>query len=1235
MTQSTPSSGAAQTQSSTGQFGLLVNPAWIEAAVDQAATVQIALFNQTAEPFVVLVRLLGDAGAWAVIDQPRVILPAGAGAAVSASLLAPRTATAGAHPFQVTAQRFDNPAEQASVVGQLVVPAVTEFEVEIAPVQVVSGSACTVTIANQGNAPAAFRVAVSDPQQALEPIPVREVSIPAGQDEATPLLLRAKAQPTLGRTVVHPFTVVVRGPNQRVESRDGRVLAPPRIPNRLIGGGAALLLALLLALLWLLRPSPPEPTAEIATATPTATAVAAADATEAPCAEPILPVFAPQTAVGSNPLPSFLPVSANPRPPRAVESIQFLDLPFPYDGGNDNFGGTAEQFRRASRSAYNGGRVNSYFDHMYPLYPAPTAGNVTQGREPAAPPIGANMLRYDGSLVATGYSGHPAYDYSPFVPRTATTPLFAAAEGVVESVGIHAASGAYYVRIRHNVPNVGAYLTIYWHLEPDGYFEAMRPRVGQTIQAGERIGTIGNTGWSTGHHLHFEVRFDANGDGLFTAGETVDPYGYFPSAANPVDPWAAGSSFTDAQGNPFSHPGVVSRYLWVHGMGFSAEIPANGGGSLPPLGAGGAGDDQAASSEGGCARPGAFPPGGVVNWYWSPDPFPTNESAGSGQGCALSVFDAAGNPVTRFNSPVRIDLPFTPADIVDLDPATLAIHWKPAGSNRFEPLPTTVDFGRGVATAYTSEPGHCALLGRPTRDRVPPQTHITVTGPSTPEGDIYGRATVVLQSNDPDVVSIEYSLDGGTTWEVYTGPFTLEPNGIPAPVPLIVEEGLQLGPGRFLVLAVATDAAGNFEQPPQSRLVVIDPSKDPAFGAATTEAPTEPPTLTPIPTLTATATRLPTVTPSNTPTASTTPTATTPPTPTPTATATLPPTATPTPTATPLPVPQPIAPTADSRVPCAESVLLTWTETPGALGYAWELAVETAAGGYQVIDKGEAQGPRAVARLSRANCGLRHRWRVLAVWEGGLSSDYSPYATFIVEAPITTPTPVTPIGDTAVPCAPTIALSWTAVPNVYEYEYEYGFEFATGAFEPLGGGRTRQTSAAADLANYCGYRIRWRVRAWSGPNEPGPWSDYATFITAAPEQADLVASLKLTGVSTPGDQGIEVPVVVVVSNIGRGTAAPFKVSLSFSTALGVSGVAFRVPGQSNPFYPFTRGPLGPGDSASFEGVAVFDSSLSGQTVTLWAVADSCLGDELMPAYCRVDETSERNNQSERVEFVLY
>lgn len=61
------------------------------------------------------------------------------------------------------------------------------------------------------------------------------------------------------------------------------------------------------------------------------------------------------------------------------------------------------------------------------------------------------------------------------------------------------------------VDHGGGITTLYAHLS------AIDVKVGDIVVMGEQIGRVGNTGWSTGAHLHFEVRID---------GEAVNPISY-------------------------------------------------------------------------------------------------------------------------------------------------------------------------------------------------------------------------------------------------------------------------------------------------------------------------------------------------------------------------------------------------------------------------------------------------------------------------------------------------------------------------------------------------------------------------------------------------------------------------------------------------------------------------------------------------------------------------------------
>ena len=79
------------------------------------------------------------------------------------------------------------------------------------------------------------------------------------------------------------------------------------------------------------------------------------------------------------------------------------------------------------------------------------------------------------------------------------TPIHATADGVVVHAGRQGGYGNL-IKIRHEF----GFETRYAHLS------RIRVKVGQRVSRGERIGDMGNTGRSTGTHLHYEVRVGGN-----------------------------------------------------------------------------------------------------------------------------------------------------------------------------------------------------------------------------------------------------------------------------------------------------------------------------------------------------------------------------------------------------------------------------------------------------------------------------------------------------------------------------------------------------------------------------------------------------------------------------------------------------------------------------------------------------------------------------------------------------
>jgi murein DD-endopeptidase MepM/ murein hydrolase activator NlpD len=87
------------------------------------------------------------------------------------------------------------------------------------------------------------------------------------------------------------------------------------------------------------------------------------------------------------------------------------------------------------------------------------------------------------------------------------TPIHAAAAGRVIWAGYAAPRQRHYsyglcVIIQHNAH----FSTLYAHLDDQKY--GLRVRVGDIVQQGQVIGYEGLTGWTTGPHLHFEIRQD-------------------------------------------------------------------------------------------------------------------------------------------------------------------------------------------------------------------------------------------------------------------------------------------------------------------------------------------------------------------------------------------------------------------------------------------------------------------------------------------------------------------------------------------------------------------------------------------------------------------------------------------------------------------------------------------------------------------------------------------------------
>lgn len=518
--------------------------------------------------------------------------------------------------------------------------------------------------------------------------------------------------------------------------------------------------------------------------------------------------------------PTLAPRSSGPVRPTSVATVDFnpaeatatsvpvdcapgsssqegwLDLPFPYQGTNPLFGGGAETFRRISQRSRFGGRINSFFDHEFPVYPP-----VFGGREPESLDttlVIFNGVRSDDAFAqdtdnADWYSGHSGVDFAPANPREATTPILAAAEGRLLLAQIDTDNN-HMVWLEHDPDGDGRYqfATLYFHLHPDEHFATMLAmEEGASIAAGQRIGTMGTTGRSSGIHLHFEVRHDQNNDGRFSIFERVDPYGWFPSEEIVEDPWAVLAEWIDTKGNEYEHAGIKSDYLWVH-----------------PL-------VEVVDSSGECQQVTNV----KVDLYnvlgWSVVDPGFTYIARNEQGEILEV-----------GQPHRRTLTILEEELEGVDPSTLSLEWlNPKLDTWFtyrradaEPRPG----GGFTFSAIVDKTGRYVLVAKETVDKVPPATAIILDGDLVDAGSNTFQDSVMVTLNARDrglilspILEVQYSIDCGRNWYVYSEPFEVT---LDTPHTCGEEsdssETIELGANDFLLLALSEDSENNIEQPP-------------------------------------------------------------------------------------------------------------------------------------------------------------------------------------------------------------------------------------------------------------------------------------------------------------------------------------------------------------------------------------------------------------------------------------
>ena len=191
------------------------------------------------------------------------------------------------------------------------------------------------------------------------------------------------------------------------------------------------------------------------------------------------------------------------------------DMEESYKNGNLNITQTVDELDEAIPPLVQeiGVKPGDASSLMYPLIG--TQGEITS-------PFG-----YRGEQ-GVGTANHEGID----IGAPSGTPVAAAMSGTVVQAGVNGGYGNF-VAIDHG----NGYQTSYGHLS------AINVAPGQAVTAGQNIGAVGSTGWSTGPHLHFNLIQD---------GQHIDPAPFLAGASI-----SSGSSLASA---------LMTQYNIKHGL---------------------------------------------------------------------------------------------------------------------------------------------------------------------------------------------------------------------------------------------------------------------------------------------------------------------------------------------------------------------------------------------------------------------------------------------------------------------------------------------------------------------------------------------------------------------------------------------------------------------------------------------------------------------------------------------
>ena len=174
---------------------------------------------------------------------------------------------------------------------------------------------------------------------------------------------------------------------------------------------------------------------------------------------------------------------------------------------------TQDLILRSNQAAWSQAHIGvglAMVSHMLPT------GTPIAGLTLSWPMAGARVTQLFGPtdfLLEPPLGPYPHFHAGLDMAAPFGTTVMSAADGVVVAVGHNRVGYGNYVVVAHG----GGIMTLYAHLLETNV------EVGNKVLRGQRVGLEGSTGWSTGAHVHFELRVND---------AVVDPLPYLPVLAS-------------------------------------------------------------------------------------------------------------------------------------------------------------------------------------------------------------------------------------------------------------------------------------------------------------------------------------------------------------------------------------------------------------------------------------------------------------------------------------------------------------------------------------------------------------------------------------------------------------------------------------------------------------------------------------------------------------------------------